>query len=312
MADPATVAPRTQWLHNAHVDAFLCKCVIEQACCTFPPSGILKFMRWPSYISLSDNSKSKPKRRDAAKGILEMKTIYFAILPRGADDYFLFAHADDVHFDVFCCLLDRTPAPHQRVGSRMVWGSNRSSRRKYIYHLTTIKCFWWEPIMFADLLYNVSGGNADYVCRSTIKCLWWECRWCLLIYYIMSLVGMPIMFADLLDNVSGGNAILCLPIYDKMSLAGMPIMFADLIYVECFWWECRLCLLIYYIMSLVGAPIMLADLLYTIVSGGSADTVCRSTIKCLWRECLLCLLFFKEKEIKISCYFKSHIRNLSL
>jgi hypothetical protein len=41
----------------------------------------------------------------------------FAILPRGADDYFLFAHADDVHFDVFCCLLDRTPAPHQRVGS---------------------------------------------------------------------------------------------------------------------------------------------------------------------------------------------------
>ncbi len=44
------------------------------------------------------------------------------------------------------------------------------------------------PIMFADLLYNVSGGNADYVCRS------------------MSLMGMPIMFADLLYNVSGGSA----------------------------------------------------------------------------------------------------------
>ncbi len=48
------------------------------------------------------------------------------------------------------------------------------------------------PIMLADLLYNVSGGNADTVCRST--------------YDIMSLVGMPILFADLLYNVSGGNA----------------------------------------------------------------------------------------------------------
>ncbi len=77
------------------------------------------------------------------------------------------------------------------------------------------------PIMFADLLYNVSGGNADYVCRSTI------CRLCLPIY------DMPIMFADLryADYVCRSTICrLCLPIYDKMSLAGMPIMFADLLY----------------------------------------------------------------------------------
>ncbi len=80
---------------------------------------------------------------------------------------------DDVHLDVFCCLLDRTTAPHQRVGSWMVRGSNRSSRRKYIYHLTL------GPIMFVYYMYNVSGGSADYVCRSTIKCLWRKCRLCL-------------------------------------------------------------------------------------------------------------------------------------